>query len=77
MKSLRCIEIEIEDRNISRDTKLSFCKLLRKLLNKRGDRSDNWSGDVKVVFVERVRVFEKLERAFSGYGGYSFFLLAY
>jgi hypothetical protein len=73
MKSLRCIEIEIEDRDISRDTKLSFCKSLGRLLNKRGDRGANWSGDIKVVFVERVRVFEELKRAFSGYGGYCFF----
>jgi hypothetical protein len=70
MESLRCIEIEIEDGDVSRDTKISFCESLGDLLNERGDRSDGWSEDVRVVFVERGRVDEELEDAFTWYGGH-------
>lgn len=68
MKSLRFIEIEIDDADVTRDTKISFCVALGDILNEKRDRSDGWSGDVKVIFVERVTV-EEEEEAFVWFGG--------
>ncbi|KAG0645622.1 hypothetical protein D0Z07_8589 [Hyphodiscus hymeniophilus] len=54
MKSLRWIELEIEDKDIDRHVKLAFCAELESLLNELGYKDDGWVGDIKVVFIERV-----------------------
>jgi hypothetical protein len=69
MPSLRWIELEIEDEDVSRDTKLSFCQELASVLNERRDREDNWMGDVRVIFVERVLIEKIKEKEFVYYGG--------
>lgn len=69
MNSLRCIRIEIEDDETSRDTKILFCRNLKYVLNKKRDRSDGWLGDVQVVFVERIIVEEEPAKDFVWYGG--------
>jgi len=56
MESLRWIELEIEDEDVDRDTKLTFCHQLAQALNTGRDSSDKWEGNVKVIFVERVQV---------------------
>jgi hypothetical protein len=49
MKSLRVLELEIEDVDVEREVKLAFCRELEEVLKRDG-------GGVKVVFVERVAV---------------------
>ncbi|KAE8445999.1 hypothetical protein EG329_012638 [Mollisiaceae sp. DMI_Dod_QoI] len=74
LTSLRWFEVEIEDDAVSRDTKLIFCSKLESALNspsRRKARKDGWEGDVKVIFVERVKE-EKKEpepKDFTWYGG--------
>jgi len=54
MKSLRWIELEIEDTDVDRVLKLAFCVELESVLSALRNRDDGWMDDVKVVFVERV-----------------------
>jgi hypothetical protein len=54
MKSLRWIELEIEDENVDRDVKLEFCAELESCMMELRNRDDDWMGDVKVVFVEPI-----------------------
>jgi len=53
MKSLRVLELEIDDANVERCVKLGFCRELEQVLR----RED---GAVKVVFVERVDAEDEL-----------------
>jgi hypothetical protein len=69
MKSLRWIELEIEDECMSRDTKLSFCQELSNVLNDKRDRSDGWTGEVEVIFVERVKPEEERGKCVPDFEG--------
>jgi len=57
LHQLRWVEIEIEDESVDRDVKLRFCHELGKVM-----------GDVRVVFIERIRV-EVPDKEFKWYGG--------
>jgi hypothetical protein len=52
MRSLRWIELEIEDADVSRDDKLAFCAELEAVLTQMRGEDDGWVDGVKVVFVE-------------------------
>ena len=54
MKTLRWIELEIEDEDVDREVKLAFCAELERVLSEPRNREDGWRDDVKVVLVERV-----------------------
>jgi hypothetical protein len=66
MKSLRWIELEIEDEDVERYDKLAFCRALEVTLTQLRNRDDGWQGDVKVVFIERIN---EEEKDFKWYGG--------
>ena len=54
MKSLRWIELEIEDEDVDREVKLAFCAELERVLSELRNREDSWMDDVRVDLVERV-----------------------
>ena len=54
MKGLRWIELEIQDEDVDRESKLAFCAELESVLSDLRNEGFGWMGDVKVVFVERV-----------------------
>ncbi|KAI9055094.1 hypothetical protein LZ554_000059 [Drepanopeziza brunnea f. sp. 'monogermtubi'] len=61
LDSLRYLELEMGDADVSREEKLVFCADLEALLNtgkkKKGSQTDGgWSGDVRVVLLERSEV---------------------
>jgi hypothetical protein len=64
MKSVRWIELEIEDEDVDREVKLAFCAELEHVLSELRSREDGWMDDVKVVFVEKVP--EKEEKFYVG-----------
>lgn len=66
MKSLRWIELEIEDEDVDRDIKLEFCAELENILTELRNRDDGWMDDVKVVFVERIMEEQKEEKWNAG-----------
>lgn len=56
MKSLRWLELELEDENVDRSDKMAFCQELEEEMNKREvDSSQVWKDPVKVVFVEKTK----------------------
>jgi hypothetical protein len=65
MRSLRWVELEIEDENISRETKLSFCQELETHL------STNHINHTKIIFIEKIKAEEKVvsNKDFMWYGG--------
>lgn len=67
MKSLRWIELEIEDEDVERGVKLEFCVELENVLSQLRNRDDGWMDDVKVRFVERAGEVE--ERVYYGEPG--------
>ena len=54
MKSLRRIELEIEDENVDRSVKLEFCAELESCLTELRNRDDGWMANVNVLFVEPI-----------------------
>lgn len=68
LHQLKWIEIEIEDESLNRAVKLEFCQELARMLNEKRKRKDGWTGDVKVVFVEKIRV-EQSDKEFKWCGG--------
>ncbi|KAH8594665.1 hypothetical protein B0O99DRAFT_687443 [Bisporella sp. PMI_857] len=69
LKSLRFLELEIEDETIDRETKLAFCRDLCRMLSEKRDREDGWRADLKVVLVEKFKV-EAAKPNFKWYGGF-------
>lgn len=74
LNSLRYLELEIEDGDVNREVKLTFCAELEGALNteeRKEKRSDRWIGNTRVVFSQRSKVVEKpvLTRGFVLYGG--------
>lgn len=70
MSSLRTLELEIEDKDVSCEVKAGFCAALEGALNseeRKTGRRDGWIGDTRVVFVERVKIVPK--EKFVYYGG--------
>jgi hypothetical protein len=66
MRSLRWVEMEIEDEYTSRETKLSFCQELEKHLN-----ISNANHHVRIIFIEKIKAEEKVvsNKDFVWYGG--------
>lgn len=71
MTSLGWIELEIEDGDMQREAKFSFCQELATVLNKQRDRNDGRMDAVEVIFVERIRVDEIEEEELTNHGGAS------
>lgn len=66
MRSLRWIQLEIEDEDVDLAVKLQFCAELANLLSELRDRDDGWIGDVKVAFVEKIKEVEGQEKWYMG-----------
>jgi hypothetical protein len=66
MRSLRWVEMEIEDEDTFRETKLSFCQELEKHLN-----ISNPNHHVRIIFIEKIKAEEKVvsNKDFVWYGG--------
>jgi hypothetical protein len=69
MKSLRWIELEIEDEDVDRGVKLEFCAELETTLSELRNRDDGWTDGVQVVFVERIPEQQKEEKYYVGEPG--------
>ena len=62
MRSLRWVEIEIEDEAVTREEKVAFCRALEETLDASRDRADAWQGRFSVAFVEKVSIEDDGER---------------
>jgi hypothetical protein len=76
MRNLRWIELEIEDEDVDRETKLQFCAELEEAFNSpssttNSEVKEQRERNVQVIFVERVKVEEKpvSNEDFVWYGG--------
>jgi hypothetical protein len=76
LRSLRYLELGIEDDTLSREKKIGFCAELEGSLNslsRREERVDDWEGNVRVIFVEKVvtvaKVVEELDSFYAGEPG--------
>lgn len=78
--SLRTLELEIEDKDVSSGVKMEFCAALEALLNNQERKNrisagdgEGWMGDVRVVFVEKSKILKDgkggKEKGFVYYGG--------
>jgi hypothetical protein len=69
MKSVRWIELEIEDEAVERDVKLTFCAQLEEKLTAWRSQENGWEGKVQVIFVEKVKIPPVPNKNFVWYGG--------